>query len=289
MERSGETHVIHQAASTRLAAVSSVEPSVATSYASMNTAPSAANSNSAAAPSAAASSNAESITQQNSATGSAQSTGAANTATGTGSGQPSYTGIVFVVNDIAPLKKLKKRQGNTGYLGSGSAFAGASCSPGLSFDLINGQLSANGQLVSTSPGTNWEAFQPSSTTGSITMAFGIQNGNLFWNSSSFGGGSAIFCQLPSGQVDILFAGATDVADNTYPDYPTTCVPVSLSPVSGKSSIALASVRFDTNIFQSQPAQVALRLWLPLQQLLDQTCALRSQLLTSLLHPQELFV
>jgi hypothetical protein len=127
---------------------------------------------------------------------------------------------------------VKKRQASILYLGSSSPFSGTSCTEALSFTLSNGKLSANGQFISANADTTWEPFQTSPTTGTITTTFSLQNGTLQWSHPSFVGENALFCQEPSGEIEILFAGAADSSDSTYPDYPSVCTPVTLQAISG---------------------------------------------------------
>jgi hypothetical protein len=139
-----------------------------------------------------------------------------------------------------------KRQSTTLYLGSGSSFSGPNCSPAHSFTLSDGQLSAHGHFVSANADTKWEPFKTKFVAGTITTTFSLENGTLYWSHTSFIGGTALFCKYSSGEIEILFAGATDVSDESYPNYPSDCQPVMLQAMSGMSSSSSFTVC--TNIF-----------------------------------------
>ncbi|MCJ1236531.1 hypothetical protein MMC14_004512 [Varicellaria rhodocarpa] len=114
-------------------------------------------------------------------------------------------GSPFVLGIGSP--KLRRRQAGT-YLGTNGQLT-SSCSAANTYSLINGQLfvTTNGTTAqySSSPGTGYELFVPSTTPGSITTTFSIGvTGALLWTSSTFFNGNALFCILPSGSVVARF-------------------------------------------------------------------------------------
>ena len=118
-------------------------------------------------------------------------------------------GSPFVLGIGSP--KLRRRQAGT-YLGTNGQLT-SSCSAANTYSLINGQLfvTTNGTTAqySSSPGTGYELFVPSTTPGSITTTFSIGvTGALLWTSSTFFNGNALFCILPSGSVVAVFVQNT---------------------------------------------------------------------------------
>src|SRR6185312_15226554 len=97
------------------------------------------------------------------------------------------------------------------------------CDPSLTFTINNGEMStSDGRYLSTVDGATWMAFQAFSPALAINTEFTVDsNGNLAWINSAFVGDQAIFCQDPSGQIDVLFQGPTDSVQG-YPAYGTTC-------------------------------------------------------------------
>jgi len=125
-----------------------------------------------------------------------------------------------------------KRQSAPIYLSLDDSYVSTSCSSASIFTLSNGELSFNGQIVSTQPGTPVQPLVASSYVLGISRNFVIVNGILVWQSSAFIGNAAIFCQVPSGQVYVEFDGLSN------PAYPPNCIAISLTVVPGESHFPL---------------------------------------------------
>lgn len=116
------------------------------------------------------------------------------------------------------LARHRRRQAGTFVTSNGRATS--SCSEASSYSLYNGQLLvqfANGttEQFSTSTGTSYANFSPSSTPGDITTTFSLSNsGSLLWTNNAFFNGGALFCIMPSGILIAVFAQDTQ---------PETCV------------------------------------------------------------------
>ena len=125
-------------------------------------------------------------------------------------------GTSYSVKDGSPFvlaigsTELSHRRRQTGsYLGTNGELT-SSCAAANTYSLINGQLfvTSNGttQQYSSSPGTPYELFVPSTSNGSITTTFSLGiTGSLLWTSTAFFNGNALFCILPSGSVIAVFA------------------------------------------------------------------------------------
>ncbi|KAE8442313.1 hypothetical protein EG329_003446 [Mollisiaceae sp. DMI_Dod_QoI] len=142
----------------------------------------------------------------------------------------STSAVVLQIQAIGQQKF--KRQSSFDFLTPNSADGQVACDS-TTFTLSDGQLfTSDGRYLSTDDGVTWMPFQASSPALPISLQFGIdQNGYLEWNNVAFSGGTALFCQQPSGEVVVLFQGTTDGEDDSYPAFGTTCVPVELEIVS----------------------------------------------------------
>jgi hypothetical protein len=94
-----------------------------------------------------------------------------------------------------------------------------------------GELSSNGLLVSTDVGVLAQPFEVSAVVLGITRTWTVENGFVYWRSAGFVSSPAQFCQIPSGQVYVLFTGPPGSVP--VPQYPANCVSVSLVAVAGK--------------------------------------------------------
>ncbi|RYO99862.1 hypothetical protein DL764_006684 [Monosporascus ibericus] len=131
---------------------------------------------------------------------------------------PIVLGIVGGPNANNTKRDLAARQASGSFIGGAGPINPESCAAATVFELVDGELISGGQAVRVDPGLSFTEFQVSPT-GSISTFFGVAAGALVWVNDAFSGGQAGFCQVPSGQVYITFAG---------PDFaPAGCEPVTI--------------------------------------------------------------
>ncbi|CZT49591.1 uncharacterized protein RSE6_10463 [Rhynchosporium secalis] len=97
------------------------------------------------------------------------------------------------------------------------------CSDAVVYTIDNGQLTSNGQFVSTNTGTTSELFLTSLAIGDISTTFSISD-RLAWSNPAFEGGAARFCATSLSTFALFTANAT--VDG--------CVPQSLNVVPASS-------------------------------------------------------
>lgn len=114
-------------------------------------------------------------------------------------------------------RALKKRHSTSYVYPKGT---GTVCQWATVFTLVDNQLYADGQLVTTSNGVPYQTLVGSSCEGNITDGFYLANGRLEWHNSIFSGGAASFCLSTSNTVVAVF-------DST--NIPARCIPVDLVP------------------------------------------------------------
>ncbi|RYP42801.1 hypothetical protein DL768_010215 [Monosporascus sp. mg162] len=149
---------------------------------------------------------------------------------------PIVLGIVGGPNANNGKRDLAARQASGGFVGGAGPINPDTCADATVFEFVDGELVSGGQAVRVEPGLSFTEFDVSPT-GSISTFFGVAAGALVWaNDAFFGvaagalvwandaffGGRAGFCQVPSGQVYITFAGS-DFA-------PAGCLPVTLAVI-----------------------------------------------------------
>ncbi|RYP84711.1 hypothetical protein DL770_005163 [Monosporascus sp. CRB-9-2] len=134
---------------------------------------------------------------------------------------PVILGIVGGPNANNRKRGLAARQVSGGFVGGAGPINPESCADATAFEFVDGELISGGQAVRVDPGLSFREFEVSPT-GSISTFFGVAAGTLVWANDAFSGGQAGFCQVPSGQVYITFAGS-DFA-------PAGCLPVTLAVI-----------------------------------------------------------
>ncbi|RYP66941.1 hypothetical protein DL771_007515 [Monosporascus sp. 5C6A] len=134
---------------------------------------------------------------------------------------PIVLGIVGGPNANNTKRGLAARQASGSFIGGAGPINPDSCAEATKFELVDEELISGGQAVSVDPGLSFTEFEVSST-GSISTVLGVVAGTLVWANDAFSGGQAGFCQVPSGQVYITFAG---------PDFaPSSCEPVTIAVI-----------------------------------------------------------
>lgn len=108
--------------------------------------------------------------------------------------------------------------GGGGFVGGAGPVNPASCGDATRFHLTDGQLLSGGEPVAVDPGVASMPLRVG-TGGSISTTFSVAGGVLSWTNASFSGGQAGFCQMPDGQVYIVFVPEVQ--------WPTGCVAVSV--------------------------------------------------------------
>lgn len=125
--------------------------------------------------------------------------------------------------------KGKRQEPALSFVGAGGPPAVELCSDATVWTIQNGGLYSEHEQVSTSPGVVSQPLAVSPNNGPITTTFSITEGYLNWNNAVFGSlGRADFCQLATGQVEILFDGVNNAAN------PSDCAPVSLYAYPGEA-------------------------------------------------------
>jgi len=89
------------------------------------------------------------------------------------------------------------------YVAPGGALT-TSQSNASKYRITNGQLSIDGQLFSTSPGTSYAVFSPDANPGQITTYFGSDNGFLEFTNIAFSNRMASFCLTNTSIVDVVY-------------------------------------------------------------------------------------
>jgi hypothetical protein len=99
--------------------------------------------------------------------------------------------------------KHKRAVAPGGFVGAAGA---TDCSKAIKFTSSNGELFANGRVISTSPDIQYRPLEASPAVGSITTFWRTRNNAVFWFNAQFSSGVALFCQEPSGTVWVIFDG-----------------------------------------------------------------------------------
>lgn len=132
----------------------------------------------------------------------------------------------FVISFQVSLGGLGKRQSESFVSSDGTA---TTCNTAIRFTLKNGQLFADGALVSTSPGVGIAPLGGSSTQGSISTGFSIVNNQLQWANPNFSGGRASFCISTSNVIEAVFIAS---------QRPSDCRVINLDVIPSKFQIEL---------------------------------------------------
>ncbi|RYP18982.1 hypothetical protein DL767_009730 [Monosporascus sp. MG133] len=119
---------------------------------------------------------------------------------------PIVLGIMGGPNANDRKRGLAARQASGGFVGGAGPINPETCADATVFEFVDGELISGGQAVRVDPGLSFTEFEVSPT-GSISTFFGVVAGTLVWANDAFSGGRAGFCQVPSGQVYIAFAGS----------------------------------------------------------------------------------
>jgi len=95
--------------------------------------------------------------------------------------------------------------------------------------ILNGQLVSDGSdFFSMYYGMAYEKFQANPAIGNVSTTFSVNStGILNWDSATFSGGKALWCQQPNGEIDALFSGPNNG------NYPPNCTPVLLTVIPRK--------------------------------------------------------
>lgn len=133
--------------------------------------------------------------------------------------------VLLQVN-LTPLRH-RRRQSNDPFIGPGGTTN--DCAAAISYSIINEQLFADGNLVSTNffgLATGYAPLGLINPTGPIATSFSIINGYLAWSNAPFTNGAATFCITPNGILNAVFNPSKQSA---------TCETVHLSAVPGMGS------------------------------------------------------
>jgi hypothetical protein len=136
-----------------------------------------------------------------------------------------------------------KRQSATQYLGSSGVTW--NCDDATIFTLFNGQLSINSYLISTNPFVASQVFGvvENDPTGSITETFVDSNHYLFWLSPEFTDGSAFFCEMANGFIQVLFDGEDNPAYPACRIVSLLIIPGTFSPMSSPFLVIISTTIF----------------------------------------------
>ena len=110
---------------------------------------------------------------------------------------------------------MKKRQ-YTSYIFPGGTCT--TCQIATIFTLVGDQLYADGNLITTSEGTESQPLIGCSTTSNIDTGFSVVNGILTWQHEKFPAEGAIFCISTSNTILVVFDPSS---------VPAGCVPINL--------------------------------------------------------------
>ncbi|KAI9679549.1 MAG: hypothetical protein M1817_005571 [Caeruleum heppii] len=123
-----------------------------------------------------------------------------------GAAGPAATQSSVARRHVEPSKRVSRRQTiNTQLLSESSNATTNECSQAKAFQIRQGQLFRDGNIVSVDPGTPNALFSSLGSTGSITTEFGVAGDDLQWVNPQFSNGAAYFCQVPSGDIYAIFA------------------------------------------------------------------------------------
>ena len=115
---------------------------------------------------------------------------------------------------IVTSRLSRNRRRQAGAFVNYNGRATSSCTQASTYTIFNGQLYVqfdNGttEQFSTTTGTPYANFTPSTTPGDIATTFSLSNtGSLLWTNNAFFNGNALFCILPSGELVAVFAPGT---------------------------------------------------------------------------------